>query len=91
MVGAIEPRGRAAGELEDGRPLEVVALDVVRVVDGVCRVGVEEGRVGGEGGRDASVEDDGAGDGGVGALREGGSGQRCGGADEGWEEVLHGL
>lgn len=34
VVGAVEPRGRAAGELEDGRPLEVVALDVVRVVEG---------------------------------------------------------
>jgi hypothetical protein len=53
---AVEPRGFASGELEDLRPFEVVALDVVGVVDGVGSVGVEEG--GGRVSGNAAVKDD---------------------------------
>lgn len=60
MVRGVKARLRDIWELEDLAPLEVVALDVVGIVDGVCGVGVELGRVSGPGSWDTTVEDDGA-------------------------------
>jgi hypothetical protein len=50
--------GGVVWEFEDLAPFEVIAFYVVRVEDGVCRVGVEKGGGGIDG--DAAVEDDGA-------------------------------
>ena len=71
--------GVTLGELDDGAPLEPLALDVVRV-EGRRAAAVEAAEL--QGGRDAPVEDDGAL--GVGAplvLRDGGRGDE-GGAQE---------
>jgi hypothetical protein len=73
---AVEARG-FVGELEDVAPLDVVAFDVVRVVDCVCGVRVEESGGGGDGEGDAAVEDDFAFW--VGAGGEVGSGESGGG------------
>ena len=79
---AIESRRRAGGELEDGRPLEVIALDVIRVVEFGSGVGVEISGRSIDG--NAAFEDDGAfyfgalgggrGEGGARCEQEGGDG-----------------
>lgn len=58
VVRAIETGGLCSGELEDLRPGEVVALDVVGIEEGVGSV--EDGGGFGEVGGDAAFEDDGA-------------------------------
>jgi hypothetical protein len=59
-VVALEAALGHVGELEDAGPLEVVALNIVRVEDGVRGVRVECSRVGSPGRWDPAVEDDGA-------------------------------
>jgi len=59
-VSRVEARLGYVRELEDAAPLEVVALDVVWVEDGVCGIRVEVGWGGSPRGRDTPVEYDGA-------------------------------
>lgn len=60
VISGVEARLRHIGELEDAAPLQVVALDIVWVVDGVGSICVELGRVCSPRGRDTAIEDDGA-------------------------------
>lgn len=84
VVCAVEARRRDVGELENAGPLQVVALDVVGIEDGVGGVGVGDGRVGYPAAGNAAVENDRALD--VGAsLEEGGREGAPGGKENGSE------
>ena len=86
VVRGVETRLCDVGELEDSAPLEIVALDIVGVVDGVRGVCVELGRVSSPGCGDTAVEDDRALD--VCAGTEPGGSEGAGGAEH-EEERLH--
>lgn len=60
VIRGVKARLRDVGELEDLTPLEVIALDVVGVKDGVGCIRVELRGVRCPGGRHTSIEDDGA-------------------------------